>query len=327
MSKVSAAEIVGQKSKPIVGKYLSALRNVSLGFLALTAMLGAIHFPRDVDAPLTFEEVESAKRYYADAYKKPAPNQAPSEQETKYLRTAEAQAGHFRIEDQVSAFARQFNLHDKSVLEIGSGRGYLQDIVPDYTGLDISSSVSRFYHKKFVLGSATAMPFTDNSFDAVWSVWVFEHVPNPEQAFREARRVTKNGGVIFLYPAWLANSWAAQGYAVRPYSDFDLSGKLIKASVPLRASVGFRFLSIMPVRVIRAITGLFGPTQLLYNRLEPNYEQYWVEDADAVNSIDSHEALLWFLTRGDECLNCEGASLLMNLGPLIIRVNKADRSV
>ena len=54
----------------------------------------------------------------------------------------------------------------------------------NYTGLDISPSVARFYHKKFVLGSATAMPFPDNSFDGIWSIWVFEHVPNPEQAFR-----------------------------------------------------------------------------------------------------------------------------------------------
>jgi hypothetical protein len=43
-----------------------------------------------------------------------------------------------------------------AVLEIGSGRGYLQDVAQNYTGLDISPSVARFYHKKFVLGSATA---------------------------------------------------------------------------------------------------------------------------------------------------------------------------
>jgi len=43
-----------------------------------------------------------------------------------------------------------------------------------------------------------------------------------------------------------------------------------------------------------------------------------------VNSIDVHEAMLWFATRGDECLNCAGAveSLFMDFGPLIIRVHK-----
>jgi Methylase involved in ubiquinone/menaquinone biosynthesis len=74
----------------------------------------------------------------------------------------------------------------------------LQDAAQNYTGLDISPNVARFYHKKFVLGSATAMPFPDNSFEAIWSIWVFEHVPNPEQAFREARRVMRDNGVLFF---------------------------------------------------------------------------------------------------------------------------------
>ncbi|MGZ8533266.1 MAG: methyltransferase domain-containing protein [Candidatus Binatia bacterium] len=40
---------------------------------------------------------------------------------------------------------------------------------------------------------------------------MFEHVPNPEQAFREARRVTRDNGLIFLLPAWNCVSWAAEG--------------------------------------------------------------------------------------------------------------------
>ena len=91
-----------------------------------------------------------------------------------------------------------FNLAQKLVLEIGSGRGYLQDIAENYVGLDISPSVARFYHKKFVLGTATALPFPDDSFDGIWSIWVFEHVPNPEQGIPRVRRVTRNNGVILL---------------------------------------------------------------------------------------------------------------------------------
>ena len=66
----------------------------------------------------------------------------------------------------------------------------------------------------------------------------------------------------------------------------------------------------------------FGPTGLRYRRLTPNYEQYWVPDSDAVNSIDRYEAKLWFMSRGDECLNCEDA-LLDSSSPLIIRVHKS----
>jgi SAM-dependent methyltransferase len=307
----------------MVKKYLKALKQVTLGTLLLVVVLGAIHFPYDADAPVPQKEVEAARKYYTDAYRKPeAENQASSEYETAYVRVAEAVAKELHIEEQVSEFIKRFNLNDRPVLEIGSGRGYLQDLARNYTGLDISPSVARFYHKKFVLGSATAMPFPDNSFDGVWSIWVFEHVPNPEQAFNEARRVTRDKGVLFLLPAWNCTPWAAEGYEVRPYSDFGLAGKLIKASIPLRSSPPFVLMYLLPNRTVRDLVSRAGPTRLRYRRLTPNYEKYWVPDSDAVNSIDRHEAMIWFRSRGDECLNCNGASIFTGLGPLIIRVHK-----
>ena len=299
------------------------MKHVAVVTAVVIIVVGAIHFPYDIDAPLTPQELEAARKYYAEAYQKPvAENQERSEYETEYLRVAKAAAEGFRIEEKVTAFVKQFNLSDKQVLEIGSGRGYLQDVAQNYTGLDISATVARFYHKKFILGSATAMPFTDDSFDGVWSIWVFEHVPNPEQAFREARRVTRDNGVLFLLPAWNCTSWAAEGYEVRPYSDFGTVGKIIKASIPLRTTPPFVTMSIVPNRIVRNIASYFGPTKLRYRRLKPNYEKYWVPDSDAVNSMDRYEAMLWFLSRGDECLNCEDALLSIASVPLIIRVHK-----
>lgn len=300
-------------------------------FLLVLACMGsvpllviALNFPYHYDRPLTPEETEAARRYYADAYAKPAV-ETPTESESAYLRIAIKAAEDNKIEEQIRAFVGEYKLKDQRVLEVGSGRGYLQDVVANYTGLDISSSVARFYHKKFVLGSATAMPFPDNSFDGLWSVLVFEHVPNPEQAFLEARRVTRDGGVLFLLPAWSVPTWVAEGYPVRPYSDFGIMGKITKASIPLRYSPVFRALMLLPVRAIRERTTT-GPTRLRYRRLTPNYEKYWMADSDAVISIDSHEAMLWFISRGDECLNCGQDGLFFPLShvPLIIRVRKPD---
>jgi SAM-dependent methyltransferase len=302
-------------------KYWVALKHVTIAVVAIIIVVGALDFPYDVDAPLSRQEMEAARKYYTEAYQKPVnENQATSEYETKYIRVAEeaAEAGH--IEEQVTAFVKRFNLSDRPVLEIGSGRGYLQDVAQNYTGLDISPTVKRFYHKKFILGSATAMPFPDDSFDGVWSIWVFEHVPNPEQAFFEARRVTRDGGMLFLLPAWNCTAWAADGYQVRPYSDFDLGGKIIKATIPVRSRLDV--LALVPIHIVRSLVARFGPTRLRYRRLRPNYDQYWVADSDAVNSIDRQETMLWFLTRGDECLNCDGESALRSSMPLIIRVHK-----
>jgi SAM-dependent methyltransferase len=306
-------------------KYFAALKHVTLAIVLLVAGISIIHFPFGVDAPLTREEIDAARRYYTEAYRKPvAKNEGESEYDTRYTEVARIEANAFRIKEQVAEFVKRYNLDDRPVLEIGSGRGYLQDLTHDYTGLDISPSAARFYHKKFVVGSATAMPFSDNSFDGVWSIWVFEHVPNPEQAFSEARRVTRDKGVLFLLPAWNVTSWAAEGYEVRPYSDFHLWGRIVKASIPLRSSAVFLNAALAPNRLVRSLAARYGPTRLRYHRLKPNYEKYWVPDSDAVNSIDSYEALLWFLSRGDECLNCNGASIFLPATsvPLIIRVHK-----
>jgi SAM-dependent methyltransferase len=99
---------------------------------------------------------------------------------------------------------------------------------------------------------------------------VLEHIPNPEMALAEMRRILKPNGLLLLWPAWRVSPLAARGYHSRPYRDFDVGGKLIKASIGLRT----------------------------------NYAQYWEADSDAVNSLDRYETYLWFKSRGDLCLNC-----------------------
>jgi hypothetical protein len=112
-----------------------------------------------------------------------------------------------------------------------------------------------------------------------------------------------------------------------PYSDFGLAGRLIKASIPLRSSLPYKTVATIPSRIIRNLAyQLGGPTRLHYRRLAPNYETYWVPDSDAVNSIDRYEMMLWFKSRGDECLNCAGisGSIITRSSdiPLIVRIHK-----
>jgi SAM-dependent methyltransferase len=296
---------------------------------AITLAVAAIEFPYSVDAPLSSIEQGALRRYYEDVYRTSSLrqlDQQASADDTRYVQMAEKAAKDYKIKDLVRSFVDKYELQKLPVLDIGSGRGYLQDMVEDYTGLDISPTASRFYHKKFVLGSATALPFADQTFDGAWSIWVLEHVPNPEQALSELRRVMRDQGVVLLYPAWSCTTWAAGGYAVRPYSDFGLKGKLIKALIPVRLSAPYRAAALVPGRIIRGVGGLLSkPTKLRYRRLAPNYDAYWQSDSDAVNSIDRFDVMLWFRSRGDECLNCRGSAgtVFMRGDPLIIRIRKA----
>lgn len=293
-------------------------------FVGLPSALILALFPWDTDRPLTAEEVEKNRRYYAEAYQRPADAQPDSEYEAKYTRIARTAAKQERIEERVAGFVREHHLEEQPVLEVGSGRGYLQDVARNYTGLDISATVAGLYHKKFVLGSATAMPFPDNSFAGGWSIWVLEHVPNPEQALRELRRVMRDGAVLFLLPAWNVTPYAANGYFTRPASDFGIWGKAVKASIPVRLSPYFWVLEHVPARMLRGLVARTGETTLHYRRLDANFTTYWGPDSDAINSLDRHEMYLWFRSRGDECLNCAGtAGSVMMTGPeLVIRIRK-----
>ncbi|CAN5788076.1 hypothetical protein BH18ACI5_BH18ACI5_17000 [soil metagenome] len=162
-----------------------------MGGLTICVAMGLIiglNFPYDVDSPLSRQEISKNIDYYNIAYQTTAAEQDSAE-DPRYLEIAREAAQEMQIEGRVRNFVKTYGLAEKKVLEIGSGRGYLQDIVNDYTGLDISPSVRRFYHQNFVLGSASSMPSEDSTFDGGWSIWVLEHVPNPEAALAEIRRV------------------------------------------------------------------------------------------------------------------------------------------
>lgn len=191
------------------------------------------------------------------------PVNAQSEAKSFYDREF-AQAAYTPVEAHASgmpaldAFVREHGLSTKKCLEIGCGRGVYQNLVADWTGIDLSDSVREYIKKPFVQGSASELPFADSSFDGVWSIWVFEHVPEVEKALNEVRRVLKPGGVLFFSPAWQCRSWFADGYPVRPYSDFGLKGKLIKASIPVRNSVLYRSMFMFPRRVWRGAALMTG---------------------------------------------------------------------
>jgi SAM-dependent methyltransferase len=305
-------------------------------YLPVVTIAVALQFPYDTDPSIgrkstiatSSAAVPSEGRQSAVFYEAAYRQDPQRKRGLDYERTAELAANQAGMEKQVSDFVRQHNLADKRVLEVGSGRGYLQDMVDDYTGLDLSPSVASHYHKKFVVGSATNMPFADATFDAIWTVWVLEHIPEPERALMEMRRTLKPGGVLFLYVAWNCTPWAADGFEVRPYNDFNWRGKLVKASLPVRQSVPYLLAYFFPIRAIRwaQYSMLEADTRLRFRALDPNYDTYWQPDSDAAVSLDSFETMLWFRSRGDECLNCSSNSTEIQRvqNPLILRV-KSER--
>ncbi len=203
-------------------------------------------------------------------------------------------------------FIEAYKVADKKCLEIGSARGLFQNMVQNYTGTDIAASVAPNYYKPYkVMDETGRYPFDDESFDVIWTLAVYEHIPDLQLALEEILRLLRSGGLVYFAPAWQCRSWAAEGYPVRPYGDFGIKGKIIKASIPIRNSVLYRSTFTFPKRMIRQFLYLIGKRfkRIQYKKIEANWDHYWMSDADACNSIDPHDAILWFESNGFHCLS------------------------
>jgi SAM-dependent methyltransferase len=201
-------------------------------------------------------------------------------------------------------FITKWKLEEKKCVEIGSSKGLFQDLVHDYTGVDIGEHLSVHYHKKYVVASGANLPFRDQSFDAIFSYTTYEHIPGIEIALKEIVRILKPKGVCLFAPAWHTRSWFAQGYKLRRYNGLTIGQKLIKFSIPFRDHVLIRWPLVFGRRLYRlCVQEISGnqPRPLEYKRLKPNYEVYWQSDSDACNSIDPFDVILWFKSRGFVC--------------------------
>jgi len=221
-------------------------------------------------------------------------------------------------------FVDKFDLVAKRCLEVGSGRGVFQDAVEDYTGLDLSEVVEPGYHKPFFKGSAEDLPFDDNEFDAMWSITVLEHIPNPHNALCEMRRVLKNGGLLFLMPAWNCRPWICEGIPVRSYSSLTLRQKWTKLTLPIRECMHLRAFMTLLGRLWRSVTWRKADIQLRFRKLKADYEIFWMADSDACSSIDAFDVIQWFQSRGDLVLSHPSwrSALLSRSPTVVVRIQK-----
>jgi len=93
-------------------------------------------------------------------------------------------------------------LAKKLVLDVGCNRMYLSGKVSEaggeYVGLDVIHYRGAKMDNPFVLGDGAQMPFKDATFDFVCMIESLAHIPNHVQALKEAYRVLKDGGGLFI---------------------------------------------------------------------------------------------------------------------------------
>jgi len=132
----------------------------------------------------------------------------------KYERQARAR---YELEPYIPAFADFSGARGKRVLEIGVGLGAdHQQFAANGAGLfglDLTHKAIEHTHARLAscglqsqlaVGDAEALPFSDESFDVVYSWGVLHHSPDTPKAIREVYRVLQPGGVarVMIYHKW-----------------------------------------------------------------------------------------------------------------------------
>ncbi|HUD10489.1 MAG TPA: class I SAM-dependent methyltransferase [Candidatus Saccharimonadales bacterium] len=109
----------------------------------------------------------------------------------------------------LAVMERQTNrpINELSILDWGAGKGYVQYFLTLKEANIIGYETAEFSHKaiweKFNLKVKTstghALPFKDNTFDAIVGFGVLEHVPYDYEALKELNRILKNDGLFFCF--------------------------------------------------------------------------------------------------------------------------------
>jgi SAM-dependent methyltransferase len=137
------------------------------------------------------------------------------------------------------SFARRIAAdRPERVLDWGCGWGQVSDLLLRQ-GLDVTSyayeddideptvrPLEHFPHiQAHVSSEPVALPFADDSFDAVLSSGVLEHVQDPDGSLDEIRRVLRPGGNLYVYKLpnrlsyleWIARRIGIYHHGVSPY--------------------------------------------------------------------------------------------------------------
>jgi SAM-dependent methyltransferase len=110
----------------------------------------------------------------------------------------------------------------KPILELGSGGGFLKEILPEIITSDILNLPNVAIHL-----DGRFLPFRDNSLAGIVMVDVFHHIPDVRMFLSEAARCLKPGGQIVMNEPWYTK-WSGIIYKHLHHEPFNKDSRVWK---------------------------------------------------------------------------------------------------
>lgn len=224
-----------------------------------------------------------------------------------YLSAESALHNYIRIADEIAA--RLKASHDAAapprILDWGAGQGQMSFLLAR-RGLDVASydvgaaegegSTRLFPEVRVRIGAHPfRLPYPDGAFDAVLSCGVLEHVPLPAASLAELNRVTRPGGLLFIYNLPQRHSWPERVREALKMGGTHERRFTVDDARDLLTGAGWRVESERRTNMIpKHLTGLPGRLRGAYGKLAP--ANLWLDEKlSAIPGLNTIAGLLEFV--------------------------------
>ena len=191
--------------------------------------------------------------------------------QTKYYKFLHPKWTHYVRDVEIEILASSLNKNQK-ILEIGSGDGYIANLLKDKYGLNVIASdlEPRFPQYTNVLkidGQSTY--FQDKEYDAIISLHVLEHIEDIDMAMNEFKRLLKDDGKMYhLVPSKATMLFTS---LMQPLSYIRavylyLNGYFLSKYLPFRNKNILRFIKSF-ITTLNPLNILWGSGHGVYNRI------------------------------------------------------------
>jgi SAM-dependent methyltransferase len=171
------------------------------------------------------------------------------------------------------------------VLDLGCGVGHSHHLLGRETvGVDIAPEALEGQGRETIVADMRSLPLPDDSFGAVVSIQSIEHVPDPERALAETRRVLEPGGTaIFVTPNRL--TFGRPDEIIDPYHEVEFDRHELRAicepffdAVERHGLFGSERYMALVERERRRLDQLLRRDPLRLRRMVPRRARRWLYD-------------------------------------------------